>query len=262
MGNIRPSFDCHRTNRFTMQKKGSTSFPALKWPALIRGSLRQRYKRFLADVTLPDGRQITAHCPNSGSMQGCCTPGRSVYLSHHPNPRRKLKYTWELIRMPDSLVGINTLIPNRLIEQSLRSGAIPELGGYATVNREVKISSRSRIDFVLERETEGRCIVEVKNCTLVEDGVAYFPDAVTQRGLKHLHELEALAASGNRSVMLYLIQRMDADLFRPAAHIDPAYTKALVKAHVAGVEILVYDVHITLKQIRLNRKLPFELPDG
>ncbi len=233
----------------------------LKWSQLVRGILVKRYKRFLADVRLDNGKLVTAHCPNTGSMLGCSEPGQPVYLSLHDNPKRKLKYTWEIIEMPTSLVGVNTLVPNRLVFQSAASGLIPELAGYQLVEREVKIGRNSRIDLRLSNAVKDRCYVEVKNCTLVENGIALFPDAVTSRGLKHLHELESLLKSGRRCVMFYFIQRMDASVFKPADHIDPAYAKGLRWVVNRGVEILAYDVAIDLTGITLNRKIPLLIDD-
>lgn len=242
-------------------KRSTPSIPSngLAWPRLIPAILIKRYKRFLADVRLENGKVVTAHCPNTGSMQGCGEPGRPVYLSCHDNPKRKLKYTWELIAMPTSLVGINTLVPNRLVYASISGGLVHELCGYETVQREVSIGDHSRIDLMLSSQTSGRCFVEIKNCTLVNDGIAYFPDAVTARGLKHLNELVQLAASGFRTVMFYFIQRMDARLFRPADHIDAIYGRELRRAVKQGIEIMAYDVFIDFKHIRLNRRIPVEL---
>jgi sugar fermentation stimulation protein A len=234
-------------------------YNGLRWPELISGTLIKRYKRFLADVKLHDGRIVTAHCPNTGSMKGCSEPGRPVYLSFHDNPKRKLRYTWELIDMPDSLVGINTLIPNRLVFESIKAGVVPELSGYDHVEREVKTSEHTRIDLALTNANRQRCYVEIKNCTLVDDGVAFFPDAVTSRGLKHISELRSLVDSGCRCVMFYFIQRMDALVFRPADHIDPEYGRGLRDAGGHGVEIMAYDVAIDLAGIKLNRRLPYEL---
>ena len=228
----------------------------LTWPKLIPGTLLKRYKRFLADVRLEKGETVTAHCPNTGSMKTCCEHGRPVYLSYHPHPKRKLKYTWQLIEMADSLVGINTGIPNRLVQKSIRDGRIEELSGYDDVISEVKTSSHSRIDLLLQKEGKKKCFVEIKNCTFVEEGVAAFPDAVTDRGLKHLVELQNLLSKGSRCVMFYLIQRMDAAVFKPADRIDPAYGRMLRQAVRNGVEIMAYDVSIDLKTIILNRKIP------
>jgi len=243
-----------------MQTKPQGKNQGLAWPALTPGRLIKRYKRFLADVALEDGGIVTAHCPNSGSMAACSEPGRRVYLSTHDNPKRKLKYTWEIIHMPDSLVGVNTLVPNRLVKKSIENGWVPELANYDEVRSEVKTRQGSRLDLFLSRSDGCGCFVEIKNCTLVENGLACFPDAVTTRGRKHLRELERLTAEGYRCVMFYFIQRMDANRFRPADHIDPAYGKALRKSHLnGGVEILVYDVWMDLEHIRLNRKVPCDL---
>lgn len=228
---------------------------AVPWPPLIPGTLIRRYKRFLADVQLEDGKTVTAHCPNSGSMTACCEPGRPVYLSHHDNPRRKLEYTWELIDMGTSLVGVNTQVPNRLAAESVRAGRVPELAGYTEVKREAAVGGGgSRIDLML-RDGNRRCFVEVKNCTLVADGLARFPDAVTTRGRKHLVALQKLLEQGHRCAMFFLIQRMDADAFAPADDIDPAYGRELRQAAAAGVEILAYDVRIDQTAISLNRRI-------
>lgn len=239
-----------------MEKNKNTGF--IKWPKLIRGTLIKRYKRFMADVKLRNGHMVTAHCPNSGSMLACSEPGRQVYLSRHNNPKRKLKYTWEMIEMSGSLVGTNTMVPNKLVKASIEAGKVRELSGFESIRSEVKYGQNSRIDLFLEKG-KNRCFVEIKNCTLVTDGVAYFPDAVTSRGLKHLVELQDQVGKGNRSVMFYLIQRMDATVFRPADHIDPAYGRELRKAYQNGVEILAYDVILDLEGIRLNGAIPFEL---
>ncbi|MDX1707698.1 MAG: DNA/RNA nuclease SfsA [Desulfobacterales bacterium] len=231
----------------------------LTWPKLIPATLLKRYKRFLADVKLVNGETVTAHCPNTGSMAGCSEPGRKVYLSVHDNPRRKYKYTWELIDMQTSLVGINTLVPNRLVGRSIEQKLIPELAQYKKVKREVKIGAHSRLDLLLTDGSGEYCYIEIKNCTLVNDGVAQFPDAVTARGLKHIVELENLVKAGHRCIMFYFIQRMDARVFRPADHIDPAYGRRLRQATEKGIEILAYDVRIGLRGIELNKKIPCEL---
>jgi sugar fermentation stimulation protein A len=240
----------------TEKEKNRSAF--LKWPKLTQGILIKRYKRFMADVKLRNNHVVTAHCPNSGSMKACCEPGRTVYLTRHNKPSRRLKYTWEMIHMETSLVGVNTIVPNRLTKAAVLAGDIPELSGYETVRSEVKYGKNSRIDLLLE-EGEKRCFVEIKNCTLVVEGLACFPDAVTSRGLKHLVELQEQVKQGDRSVMFYLIQRMDADRFEPADHIDPAYGKELRKAVQNGVEVFVYDVAMDLEGIRLNREVPFQL---
>ncbi len=241
-----------------MRENERTHSARLKWPRLIEGVLIKRYKRFMADVKLRNNHVVTAHCPNSGTMKACCEPGRTVYLTRHNKPSRRLKYTWEMIDMGASLVGVNTIVPNRLTKAAVLAGEIPELADYETVRSEVKYGKNSRIDLLLE-DGEKRCFVEVKNCTLVVEGLACFPDAVTSRGLKHLVELQEQVKQGDRSVMFYLIQRMDADRFEPADHIDPAYGQELRKAVQNGVEILVYDVKIDLEGIGLNRSVPFQL---
>jgi len=214
------------------------------------GTVKRRLKE--------DVHVVTAHCPNSGSMLECSEAGRPVYLSRHNNPKRRLKYTWEMIEMPTSLVGVNTMVPNRLVKAAVEAGKISELMSFDFVRTEVKYGEHSRIDLLLEKDNS-RCFVEVKNCTLVKDDVAYFPDAVTSRGLKHLKELQHQVRLGNRCVMFYLVQRMDAKLFRPADHVDPVYGQGLRAALKNGVEILAYDVCLDLQGIRMNRPLPYEV---
>jgi sugar fermentation stimulation protein A len=189
-------------------------------------------------------------------MRGCAEPGRPVYLSLSDNPKRKYPHTWELIQMPDSLVGVNTNTPNRLVFGSLSARMVPALGGYTTVKREVPVAKGVRIDIALGDASAIRCYVEVKNCTLGENGMALFPDAPTERGRRHLVELARLAADGYRCAMFYLIQRMDAERFSPAADIDPEYSRQLTAAKAGGVEIFAYDVNIDLAGIRMNRSLP------
>jgi sugar fermentation stimulation protein A len=231
----------------------------IAWPPLIPGRLIRRYQRFLADVCLNTGETVTAHCPNSGRMIGCAEPGRPVYLSFHDSPKRRLKYTWELIDMRGTLVGVNTLVPNRLVALAAANGLIPEFQGGVTVRTEVVVGSHTRLDLCLT-DTRGRNIfVEVKNCTLVEDGRALFPDAVTARGRKHLEVLGELRRAGHRAVIFFVVQRMDAEWFSPADHIDPDYGQALRQAHDQGVEMLAYDATLDLGGIALNRGLPLAL---
>ena len=230
----------------------------MKWPKLIQGTLIRRYQRFKAEVRLRNNHMVTALCPNTGSMIACSEPGRPVYLSRQNAPHRKLKYTWEIIKMPTSLVGINTGVPNKLVKESILAGKIPELTGYDRVRSEVPYGRNSRIDLLLEKDRQ-QCFVEIKNCTLVENGVACFPDAVTTRGQKHLKELQQQVRQGHRSVMFYLVQRMDAGLFRPADHIDTEYGRGLRQAIKTGVEILVYDVRIDFTHIGINKPVPYEI---
>jgi len=230
----------------------------MKWPNLICGTLIKRYKRFLCDVKLRNNHTVTAHCPNTGSMTGCYQPGCPVYLSRHNHPNRKLKYTLEMTDMGTSLVGVNTMVPNKLVKESILEGRVKELSGYSSVRSEVPYGTSSRIDLLLENGKQ-RCFVEIKNCTLVEDQVAYFPDAVSSRGLKHLLELQREVQAGNRCIMFYLIQRSDAKLFKPADLIDKDYGEALRRVFNDGVEIIVYDVNINPAEIVLNKPISFKL---
>ncbi|HPI92298.1 MAG TPA: DNA/RNA nuclease SfsA [Deltaproteobacteria bacterium] len=230
--------------------------PLIIWPPLTRGTLVRRYKRFMADVALDDGTVITAHCPNSGRMLACSDPGNTVYLSLSASPGRKFPHTWELIEMPDTLVVVNTLRANQLARSAIERRFIPELSGYTSLKSEVRISDRSRIDLVLEGRGLEPCLVEVKSSTLVEQGMAMFPDAVTTRGLKHVRELQAMRHKGYRAVMLFIIQRTDAHSFAPAARIDPAYADGLKEACTDGVEALAYDTAIDLSGVTLGRNIP------
>ena len=237
----------------------NTPTPMIPWPELIQGTLIKRFKRFLADIRLEDDRVITTHCPNSGSMRGCSEPGRTVYLSRSDAPNRRYQYTWEMIQMPQSLVCVNTLVANRLVRKAVIEGAIQELSGCRFVRSEVKCFETSRLDLLLENSTGGLCFVEIKSCTQVENEIAYFPDAVTTRGRKHLVDLQRLVSLGNRAVIFFLVQRTDSRLFRPADHIDPAYGNELRAAFQNRVEIQCYDVDLTLQGIRINNAIPWEL---
>ncbi len=230
----------------------------MKLPApLLHGRLIKRYKRFLADVELENGAQITAHCANPGSMTGLKDPGFGVWLSQNNNPKRKLKYSWELVDVGGSLVGINTNFANRIVEEALAKEAISELTGYDAVRREVPYGENSRIDFLLQNQSViTSCYVEVKSVTLSRQaGVAEFPDAVTTRGAKHLRELGRMAQQGHRAVMLYLVQRTDCTRFRLAGDIDPAYKSAFYEARAQGVETLCYTCHISSAEITVAHAL-------
>jgi sugar fermentation stimulation protein A len=225
---------------------------------LVPGRLLRRYKRFLADVELSDGTVVTAHCPNSGSMLGCAAPGNPVLLSRSDNPARKLPYTWELVHVDNCWVGINTGLPNRLVREGIERGIVTELQGYGRIRQEVCYGAeRSRIDLLLE--DPGLCYVEVKNVTLVEDGVARFPDAATTRGQKHLRELMAMVKSGARAVNFFVVQHAAARAVGPADAIDPAYGRLLRQAAGAGVELLAYQASVTPTDIALCRALPIVL---
>jgi sugar fermentation stimulation protein A len=223
---------------------------------LIRGTLIKRYKRFLADVKLDDGREITAHCANPGAMTGLKDEGAEVWLSPARNPNRKLKYSWELIRADGTLVGINTAHPNGLVEEAIRAGTIGELAGYADLRREVKYGKNSRIDLLLSGGGRPDCYVEVKNVHLMrQPGLAEFPDSVTARGAKHLAELSDMVEAGHRAVMVYLVQRGDCRTFAIAADIDPKYKQALDDARARGVETICYDCMVNIDGIVAQRPL-------
>lgn len=224
---------------------------------LAEGVLIGRYKRFFADVKLKDGRVVTAHCANSGSMMGVKEPGSKVWLSPNQNPKARLDWRWELVEVGGALVGINTMHPNRIVAEALEQDLIPELSGYAAARREVKYGAGSRIDLLLE--DPGRCYVEVKNVTLRRRHLAQFPDAVTVRGTKHLNELIQMVKEGHRAVMLYLAQRADCQAFSVAADIDPDYARTLEKAISAGVEVLGYQCALSPREIRLDRPLELEM---
>lgn len=229
----------------------------LNWGPLVQGRLVRRYKRFLADVDL-EGELITAHTPNTGRMIGCSEPGRPVWLSRHEGGGRKYPYTLEMVEMPTALVGVNTMVPNRLVAAAARSGLLAELEGPARVETEVT-SGTSRLDLRLTEPSGRQVMVEVKNCTLAEGGVAYFPDAVTTRGGKHVDELAALARRGVRAAVFILVQRADADRFQPADHIDPEWGRRLRAAVAEGVEVWAYRADLNLKTISLGPRLPVVL---
>ncbi len=228
---------------------------------LLPGRLLRRYKRFLADVELDDGEQVTAHTPNTGSMLGCAEPGSRVWLSISQNPARKYRYSWELVETLDGImVGINTGLSNHLVEDAIRDGTVSELAGYSAIRREVRYGAEnSRIDLLLEDDGPP-CFVEVKNVTLVERGTSYFPDAVSARGSKHLRELAEMVRQGGRGVIFFCIQRQDAVELCPADHIDAVYGQTLRHALRAGVEALAYRAAVTTTGIRLVQGVPVVCP--
>lgn len=234
----------------------------MKFPSpLVRGRLLKRYKRFLADVSLDSGEIVTATCPNTGSMLGLATPGAVVWLSTSASPTRKYAHTWEMVEADlgkgPVLVGINTNHPNRLVTEAITAGRIPELAEYAALRREVKYGLSSRIDILLEDPKRGLAYVEIKNVHLSRtDGIAEFPDSVTERGVKHLVELGSMVAAGHRAVMLYLIQRADAQTFTFAADIDPRYAAAFKVAREAGVEAIAYACELSPAEITVARPVP------
>lgn len=224
---------------------------------LVHGTLVKRYKRFLADVKLDDGTVVIAHCTNSGSMKSCLEDGAEVYLTPVNDPKRKTKFTWEMILINGDWVGINTAVPNKLAFDAISIGSIPELTGYTHVKREVTFGD-SRFDVYAENEFE-KCFIEVKNVSMKEGKYALFPDAVTTRGQKHLKTLMDVKKNGIRAVMLYIIQRGDVAIFAPAKEIDPNYAVLLKQAYKAGVEVIPMQAKVTPVGIELVRKLSFEL---
>lgn len=231
---------------------------------LVRGTLVQRYKRFLADVALENGETVTAHCANPGSMIGLKTPGAEVWLSPNQNPKAKLDWRWELIRVDGHLVGVSTAHPNAIVAAAVEAGRVAELTGYGGLRREVPYGRNSRIDILLEDDDRPACYVEVKNVNLRRvDGpfpsAVEFPDAVTKRGAKHLDEMSDMVAAGCRAVMFYLVQRNDCDHFRIAADIDPHYAETLASARKLGVEAICYTCRMSLEGIELDAPLPLAL---
>ena len=227
----------------------------------MEGRLLRRYKRFLADIQLAEG-VITAACPNTGSMMGCCEPGSRVWLSQSDNAARKYRHTWEMVEVGKVIVGINTGLPNRLVCEAIEDGTIGELSGYAGIRREVAYGEEgSRVDLLLEAEGREPCYVEVKNVTAAANkGVALFPDCVSERGTRHLRELIRLKARGLRPVQLYCVQRGDVKEVRPADGIDHEYGRMLREALAAGVEVLAYRAKVTPGEIRLAHRIPVVCP--
>jgi sugar fermentation stimulation protein A len=226
-------------------------FPAPLEP----GILLKRYKRFLADVRLQNDMEITVHCPNSGSMLSCSTPGSRVFLSRSLNPKRKYRHTLEMIQENTTWIGVNTTLTNHLVMEGIQNGDINELKNPDSLRREVRTSEASRLDLLLKKGKR-EIFIEVKSSTLVVDRCAMFPDAVTARGTKHLLELAKLVDQGKEGIIFYLVQRRDADCFRPAAHIDPLYAKTLRQVHKQGVQILAYQAEVLPQEIRIVRSLP------
>lgn len=227
----------------------------MQYPSpLIPATLVRRYKRFLADVTLADGQEITVSVPNTGSMMGLSDPGMAVWLSRSDNPKRKYAHTLELVEADGTLVGINTGLPNRLVEEAILAGLLPGLDGWAVLKREQRYGANSRIDILLEDPVHGRAYVEVKNVHLMrQKGLAEFPDTVTARGVKHLGELAAMAKAGHRAVMVYLVQRSDCERFRLCGDLDPAYAAAFRVAREAGVEAHALGCRLTTQGIEADR---------
>ena len=230
-------------------------------PPLFPATLIKRYKRFLADVRLDDGTELTVHTPNTGSMLGCAGPGMRIWLRDTQNPKRKYRYSWEMSETANGVkIGVNTMISNQLVTEAIDSGVIVELQGYNQILSEVPYGhENSRIDLLLKNESQP-CYVEIKNVTAADaKGLAIFPDAVSQRGAKHLRELKAMIEAGHRAVILFSVQRGDIKGFRPATEIDPVYAQTLQDVTVAGVEALAYQAEVSPGEIRLKNRLAIDL---
>jgi sugar fermentation stimulation protein A len=227
--------------------------------ALVKGRLLKRYKRFLADVRLPGGEVVTAHCPNTGAMTGCAEPGFEVWLSTNKDPKRKLAYTWELaVNQQQQWIGINTHNANKLVVEGINQNLVAELVGYQKLKKEVKYGAESsRIDILLTADGRPDCYVEVKSVTLLQDGKGWFPDAKTLRGQKHLRELSLLVEQGYRAVLCFCVQHSGIKTVSTAGFIDPDYAAALNQARAVGVEIICYACKINKEKIELNQLLKY-----
>ncbi len=225
---------------------------------LVGGTLIRRYKRFLADVRLDTGQEVVAHCPNPGSMMGMTGPGLRVYLEPNDDPKKKLKYGWRVTELDDgTLVGIDTAVPNRVVKEALLAGKIAEVADYKTIKPEQNYGTNSRIDFLCRQDGLPDAYVEVKNVHLMRDADwAEFPDCITARGTKHLFELIDVAQSGQRAIMLYLVQHTGCTRFKVAADIDPAYADGFAQAVAAGVDVICYTCDVNLSEITVDRALP------
>ncbi|VYU25954.1 DNA/RNA nuclease SfsA [Metakosakonia massiliensis] len=230
-------------------------------PPLQPATLIQRYKRFLADVVTPAGETLTIHCPNTGAMTGCATPGDTVWYSTSENSKRKYPHTWELSQTQQgAFICVNTLRANTLTREAIAQNLLPELTGYNSLKSEVKYGAeRSRIDFLLQADDRRNCYIEVKSVTLAEKANGFFPDAVTLRGQKHLRELMSVAANGDRAVILFAVLHSAVEHFSPARHIDEKYARLLNEAHHQGVEVLAYKAELSTRGLTLRLPLPFTL---
>ena len=235
-------------------------------PKLDKATLEKRYKRFLADIRLSDGRIITIHCPNTGSMKNCAEPGSEVFYSTSDNPKRKYKHTWELTRTQRGhYIGVNTNNANRLVKEAVENEVIEELLGYASIRTEVKYGNEnSRIDLLLEGGDCGsNCYVEVKSVTLLESpfssGQGFFPDAISERGQKHIRELSQMVQEGHRAILFFCVQHSGIQSVFPAGHIDSSYAELLAEAVANGVEVLAYKCRMSNLGIRVSHTIPFGL---
>lgn len=233
-------------------------------PPLQSATLIKRYKRFLADVVTSEGQELTLHCPNTGAMTGCATPGDTVWYSTSDNPKRKYAHTWELTQTQQgAIICVNTLRANILAKEAILAGNIPQLSGYNVLKSEVKYGEeKSRIDIMLQAEARQNCYIEVKSVTLADKESGYFPDAVTERGQKHLRELMSVAAAGDRAVILFAVLHSAIDRFSPAHHIDARYAQLLIEAQTKGVEILVYKAELSTEMMTLNKPITAVLTPG
>lgn len=223
---------------------------------LIPATLLRRYKRFLADMRMADGAEITVHCANPGSMLSLAVAGRRCWLSHHASTTRKLEHSWELEEAPTGCIGINTARANAVVAEALGAGAIPELAGWPIVRREVPDGDASRLDFHLSGGTGPDCWLEVKSVTMSRAaGLAEWPDARSSRGARHLEALSRLANAGAKAALLFLAQRPDCSVFRVAGDIDPAYAALLAAVDRAKVRILAYDCAVSPERIELRKPL-------
>ncbi len=225
-------------------------------PPLAQGTLIRRYKRFLADICLADGTIITAHCPNTGAMRGCSSAGSPVAFSYSANPARKYPHTLEMVREHGVWVGVNTARTNTIVSEAILQGRIARWQDVTHIQAEVRISAGTRLDLRLIHADGTTTMVEIKSCSLAEDGVALFPDAVTVRGAKHLQELANLAAAAEKSAIFYLVQRQDASVFRVAEEIDARYAECFVAALKRGVQVVVCQARISPAGIEVIRELP------
>lgn len=229
----------------------------MRYPTpLVSGRLIRRYQRFLADIRLDDGQVVTAHCANPGAMLGIVEEGLPVWLSRSDNPKRKLAWSWALVRAEGTLIGVNTSLPNVLVPEALAAGRLAELADYGPPRREVRYGAASRVDLLLERPGHPICYVEIKNVHLRRGGRAQFPDCVSLRAARHMNELAAMVRAGNRAVVLFVVQRADCREFAVAGDLDPGYERALKTAHAAGVEVVCYACDVGLEGIEIANPLP------
>lgn len=227
-------------------------------PALQSATLIKRYKRFLADVITPDGTELTLHCANTGAMTGCATPGDTVWYSTSDNLKRKYPHSWELTETQQKhWICVNTLRANQLVREAINEQRIPELSGYSKLTTEVKYGAEnSRIDLMLQAENQPNCYIEVKSVTLLQEGLGFFPDAVTLRGQKHLRELQSMAEQGQRAVLFFAVLHSGIESVSAAHHIDPRYTDLLKYVQNKGVEVMCYGAELSAEGIRLTKRVP------